>query len=136
LKSFGNTIPDADFSSAEGRLTINSIEMLRKTSMPPCIRQLLDALHADNKLKHDVSSFSMASYFSFCYKGRVHLWAFFKAAGMPLEDALKYTFTRMTAYANPEKEFKYNVRHVYGKEGGGKGVGMLFLLVSRIWISF
>jgi len=108
LKSFGNTISDADFSSAEGRLTFNSIDMLRKTSMPPCIRQLLDALHADNKLKHD---------------GRVHLWAFFKAAGMPLEDALKFTFTRMTAYANPEKEFKYNVRHVYGKEGGGKGVG-------------
>ena len=51
---------------------------------------------------------------------------------MPLEDALKFTFTRMTAYANPEKEFKYNVRHVYGKEGGGKGVGMGFFYSAGI----
>lgn len=108
LKAFGNTVPDADFSSVEGRLTMNTIEGVRRTSFPPCIRQLMDGLQQDKKLKHD---------------GRVQLWAFFKAAGMTLDDALKFTFTRMTAYVNPEKEFKYNVRHVFGKEGGGKGVG-------------
>ena len=73
-----------------------------------CARQLLDALKVDKKLKHD---------------GRIHIWGFLKAGGMTVEDAMKWTFSTMTAYQNPEKEFGYNIRHAWGREGGGKGIG-------------
>ena len=42
---------------------------------------------------------------------------------MTVEDAMKWTFSTMTAYQNPEKEFGYNIRHAWGREGGGKGIG-------------
>ena len=42
---------------------------------------------------------------------------------MTMEETLKLTVTKMTAYTNPEKEHGYNIRHAYGKEGHGKGLG-------------
>ena len=71
----------------------------------------MDALKVEKKLKHD---------------GRIHLWGFLKAGGMTLDDALKWTFSNMTAYKNPEKELGYNVRHAWGREGHGKGIGKIY----------
>ena len=45
-----------------------------------------------------------------------------------MDDALKWTLTTMTAYTNPEKEHGYNVRHAWGREGHGKGIGNIFPL--------
>ena len=44
-----------------------------------------------------------------------------------MDDALKWTLTTMTAYTNPEKEHGYNVRHAWGREGHGKGIGKICL---------
>ena len=40
-----------------------------------------------------------------------------------MEDAMKWSFQTMTAYANPEKEDSYNIRHAWGRGGHGKGLG-------------
>lgn len=109
LKSFGQFLSlEHDYSSEAGRLTATSIEPLSKKAFPPCMRQLLDGLKIDKKLKHE---------------GRTHVWGFLKAGGMTIDDAMKWTFSTMTAYANPEKEHGYNVRHAWGREGHGKGLG-------------
>lgn len=42
---------------------------------------------------------------------------------MTLDDTLKFSMQRMTAYQNVEKEHGYNIRHAYGREGHGKGLG-------------
>jgi len=109
LKSFGQFLTlEHDYSSEGGRVTASSLEAVAKKSFPPCMRQLLDGLKTDKKLKHE---------------GRTHVWGFLKAAGMSVEDAMKWSFSNMTAYANPEKEFGYNIRHAWGREGHGKGLG-------------
>ena len=42
---------------------------------------------------------------------------------MTLDDTLKFSMQRMTAYQNVEKEHGYNICHAYGREGHGKGLG-------------
>ena len=63
---------------------------------------MLDAVQVDHKLKHD---------------GRVHMYGFLKAAGLTLDETMKWMVQNFTAYVNAEKEHGYNVRHAYGREG-------------------
>ena len=42
---------------------------------------------------------------------------------MTMDETLKFSMQRMTAYQNVEKEHGYNIRHAYGREGHGKGLG-------------
>ena len=42
---------------------------------------------------------------------------------MTLDETMKFSMQRMTAYQNVEKEHGYNIRHAYGREGHGKGLG-------------
>ena len=102
LKSFSNLTETTEFSTEEGRLTLTNFDAVAKASFPPCVRQKLDAIAIDHKLKHD---------------GRVHMYGFLKAAGLTLDETMKWMISNFTAYVNAEKEHGYNVRHAYGREG-------------------
>jgi DNA primase large subunit len=69
--------------------------------MPLCMVQLQVGLQQNKHLKH---------------WGRLQYGLFLKGAGLSLEDALLY-FERMFAAKDFQKEYSYNVRHMYGKEG-------------------
>ena len=81
------------------------IDALADQSMPLCMQQLHVALKRDHKLKH---------------WGRQQYGLFLKAAGLTLEDQLRFFQTEFTKIMTPEqfsKEYAYNIRHRYGKEG-------------------
>ena len=42
----------------------------------------------------------------------------------------------MTAYTNPEKEHGYNVRHAWGREGHGKGIGKIWIFEISKFTNF
>eukprot|EP00980_Cylindrotheca_fusiformis_P026623 scaffold16662_cov112-Cylindrotheca_fusiformis.AAC.1 len=71
--------------------------------MPLCMAQLQLALQSERHLKH---------------WGRLQYGLFLKGAGLSLEDALLY-FERMFTGKTKDfsKQYAYNFRHMYGKEG-------------------
>lgn len=69
--------------------------------MPLCMAQLQMALGKEKHLKH---------------WGRLQYGLFLKGAGLSLDDALAY-FERMFVGKDFNKEYSYNFRHMYGKEG-------------------
>ncbi|VEU44499.1 unnamed protein product [Pseudo-nitzschia multistriata] len=69
--------------------------------MPLCMAQLQMALGTEKHLKH---------------WGRLQYGLFLKGAGLSLDDALTY-FERMFVGKDFNKEYSYNFRHMYGKEG-------------------
>lgn len=69
--------------------------------MPLCMAQLQIAVQKEKHLKH---------------WGRLQYGLFLKGAGLSLEDALTY-FERMFVGKGFSKEYAYNWRHMYGKEG-------------------
>jgi DNA primase large subunit len=81
-------------------LTANNVNAHLK-HMPLCMAQLQMALTKEKHLKH---------------WGRLQYGLFLKGAGLSLEDALVY-FERMFVGKDFNKEYSYNVRHMYGKEG-------------------
>jgi DNA primase large subunit len=72
-------------------------------NMPLCMAQLQLALQTEHHLKH---------------WGRLQYGLFLKGAGLSLEDSLLY-FERMFTGKTKDfsKEYAYNFRHMYGKEG-------------------
>jgi len=81
-------------------LTANTVPAHLK-HMPLCMAQLQIALGREKHLKH---------------WGRLQYGLFLKGAGLSLEDALAY-FERMFTGKDFNKEYSYNFRHMYGKEG-------------------
>jgi DNA primase large subunit len=81
-------------------LTANNVTSHLK-HMPLCMAQLQMALTKEKHLKH---------------WGRLQYGLFLKGAGLSLEDALVF-FERMFVGKDFNKEYSYNVRHMYGKEG-------------------
>ena len=81
------------------------IDALADQSMPLCMQQLHGALKRDHKLKH---------------WGRQQYGLFLKAAGLTMEDQLRFfqaEFTKIMSVDAFSKEYAYNIRHRYGKEG-------------------
>jgi DNA primase large subunit len=97
-----DTIKDEYLDAATNgvRLTAQNVPAHLK-HMPLCMAQLQMALKKENHLKH---------------WGRLQYGLFLKGAGLSLEDALVY-FERMFVGKDFNKEYAYNVRHMYGKEG-------------------
>uniref|UniRef100_A0A7E4V3S3 DNA primase large subunit n=1 Tax=Panagrellus redivivus TaxID=6233 RepID=A0A7E4V3S3_PANRE len=94
-------------------ITPDQVDELAKTSFPPCMRQIHLRLRADHHLRH----FARRQY-----------GLFLKTAGMSLESSLAFFRHEFTKKIEPDKfnkEYAYNVRHMYGKEGGRReGQGM------------
>jgi len=86
-------------------ISAEQIDALADQSMPLCMSQLHTALKRDHKLKH---------------WGRQQYGLFLKAAGLSMEDQLRFFASEFTKIMSPEafsKEYAYNIRHRYGKEG-------------------
>lgn len=85
-------------------LTAASVDSL-KNSMPLCMSELHNGLERDHKLKH---------------WGRLQYGLFLKGAGMSMEESLVFfqrQFTKIMSPENFQKQYAYNIRHMYGKEG-------------------
>lgn len=92
--------PTTDAEYETSGLTPTNVQSHLK-HMPLCMVNLQTGLSQDKKLKH---------------WGRLQYGLFLKGAGLSLEDALVY-FERQFVTSNFQKEYAYNVRHMYGKEG-------------------
>lgn len=96
--------PEGDFQSS--RVTPANIPKLTK-HMPLCMRTMQKGLKEDKKLR---------------YHARLQYGLFLKGAGLSLEDSMTF-FQRSFSNMTPEqfqKEYAYNIRHTYGKEGQKK----------------
>ena len=90
----------------EGQVTKEQLPQLAVSpSFPLCMSSLYSGLKQEHHLKHG---------------GRMQLGLFLKDIGLSLSDALafwKQSFSRRTPADKFEKEYAYNIRHNYGKEG-------------------
>ncbi|KAK2181133.1 hypothetical protein NP493_409g01000 [Ridgeia piscesae] len=88
-----------------GQITADMIEMLSRTSFPMCMQELHQNLRQHHHLRH---------------WGRQQYGLFLKGIGLSLEEALKFwrsEFTKMMDGDKFDKQYTYNIRHNYGKEG-------------------
>lgn len=94
---------DANEMAAGSGITAGTF-LQHRNSMPLCMRQLQTGLEQDHKLKH---------------WGRLQYGLFLKGTGMSMEDTLLFLSRHFTAVTNEkfQKEYAYNIRHMYGKEG-------------------
>ena len=100
-----NTEPDASGTALDGNHSLNASNVLRyKENMPLCMRQLQTGMQQDKKLKH---------------WGRLQYGLFLKGAGLSMEDSLAFFQKHFTQVTGEEfqKQYAYNIRHMYGKEG-------------------
>ncbi|KAK3590768.1 hypothetical protein CHS0354_017284 [Potamilus streckersoni] len=88
-----------------GQITADMIEMLSKKSFPLCMQHLHQALRQNHHLRHG---------------GRMQYGLFLKGIGLSLDEALKFwrsEFTKIMDGDKFDKQYAYNIRHNYGKEG-------------------
>ncbi|GFT66301.1 DNA primase large subunit [Nephila pilipes] len=88
-----------------GEISPDQIDSYSKTSFPLCMRNLHDTLRKNHHLK---------------YNGRLQYGLFLKGIGLSLEDALKFwreEFTKVMDVDKFDKQYTYNIRYNYGKEG-------------------
>ncbi|KJH47173.1 Eukaryotic-type DNA primase, large subunit [Dictyocaulus viviparus] len=90
---------------AVGKITRQMIDELCASSFPPCMQQIHFRLRTDHHLKHGA---------------RRQYGLFLKAIGLPLDEAMMFMreeFTKKISSENFEKQYMYNIRHMYGREG-------------------
>ncbi|VDM63378.1 unnamed protein product [Angiostrongylus costaricensis] len=82
---------------AEGKITRHMVDQLCASSFPPCMRQIHLRLRSDHHLRHGARRYLL---YTFCPMNSFHaIWIVFKS---------NWSF---------EKQYAYNIRHMYGKEG-------------------
>ncbi|VDO36130.1 Uncharacterized protein BM_BM6140 [Brugia malayi] len=87
------------------RVTPDMVDSLAASSFPLCMRNIHNRLRVDHHLRHGA---------------RMQYGLFLKAVGMTLEDALNFwrsEFTKKMDSDKFDKQYAYNIRHNYGKEG-------------------
>lgn len=106
IRSLHSTYTGKDYTIAKNaEVPIESLDKLSKKSYPLCMRYTHDIIRAKHHLKHF---------------GRMQYGLFLKAIGVTLEDSLKFWREEFTRVIDPEKfdkQYSYNIRHNYGKEG-------------------
>lgn len=108
LKSVGTVYFGPDYSSGQatnGNININDLDMLAHRSMPLCMQHMHKKLRENHHLKHT---------------GRLTYGLFLKGIGVTLEDAMHFwrsEFTKAMPADKFDKQYAYNVRYNYGKEG-------------------
>ncbi|PRP88219.1 hypothetical protein PROFUN_04042 [Planoprotostelium fungivorum] len=94
-----------DSTKRSGQVKPADIDMLDKRSFPMCMHNSHTKLRETHHLKH---------------AARMQYGLFLKGIGLSLEDALSFwrtEFTRVMGVDKFDKEYSYNIRHNYGKEG-------------------
>jgi len=95
-------------TGSEEKRLIGDLEDIHKesqTDFPPCMEMLVLHLEREGHLKHG---------------GRMALGLFLKEAGLEMEEALEFWkrgFSKKISSADFEKNYAYNIRHNYGREG-------------------
>ncbi|XP_055616222.1 DNA primase large subunit [Toxorhynchites rutilus septentrionalis] len=107
LKGLHTSYTGKDYTIAKaGAVPVESLDQLSKKSYPLCMRYCHDTLRAKHHLKHG---------------GRMQYGLFLKGIGVTMEDSLRFWREEFTRGIIPlekfEKEYAYNIRHNYGKEG-------------------
>jgi DNA primase large subunit len=112
LQNLDKLYVDKTFNSNEGTslevLKWEEVPMAAQNHMPLCMKAMQTKLEATHRLK---------------YSGRMQYGLFLKAAGLSLEDALKFFemhFSKVMPHDKFAKEYAYGIRHNYGKEGARK----------------
>jgi DNA primase large subunit len=102
------TVYESQFKNVEfkgGQVIPEQIDTLAQQSFPLCMKVLHRELRGKHHLKH---------------QGRQQFGLFLKGIGLSLDDALRFwreEFTRSMTADKFEKNYSYNIRHNYGKEG-------------------
>ena len=99
---------DAAHAAGGGAVSLDQVPALAQRHFPLCMHHLYSALQSDHHLRH---------------AGRMQLGLFLKRAGLSLEESMafwKRAFAPRTAGDKFEKEYAYNIRHSYGREGRRK----------------
>ncbi|KAF5746420.1 DNA primase large subunit [Tripterygium wilfordii] len=97
--------PDYSQPKEFAEISIKDIDRVAKSSFPLCMRHLFEKLRDDHHLKHG---------------GRMQLGLFLKGVGLKLDDALEFwraEFSQKVGAERFDKEYAYNIRHNYGREG-------------------
>lgn len=90
------------------RISLSQIPALAQKYFPLCMQHLYGAVMTDHHLRH---------------AGRMQLGLFLKGAGLTMEESLMFwrqAFAARTPGDKFDKEYSYNIRHSYGKEGSRK----------------
>ncbi|XP_014362695.2 DNA primase large subunit, partial [Papilio machaon] len=105
LKGLHQSYSGNDYSETKVTIPIESLDSLAVKSFPMCMRQLHEQLRLSHHLKHS---------------GRLQYGLFLKGIGVTLEDSLRFwrdEFTKIMELDKFEKQYAYNIRYNYGKEG-------------------
>lgn len=108
LKGLHQSYSGNDYSDTKSTVPIESLDSLSVKSYPLCMRQLHEQLRLAHHLRHG---------------GRLQYGLFLKGIGVTLEDSLRFwreEFTKIMDLDKFEKQYAYNVRYNYGKEGSKK----------------
>ncbi|GAB5353929.1 hypothetical protein AAMO2058_000076200 [Amorphochlora amoebiformis] len=90
---------------AAGEITHRDIACMSSESFPPCMLEMYRNLNKDSHLK---------------YWGRRTFGLFLKGIGLSLEESLRFwklSFSRRFTVVEWQRNYAYNIRHNYGKEG-------------------
>ena len=96
---------EAHTKKLSGVISLADIDFYAQRAFPPCMKTLHGALRRDHHLKHF---------------GRLQYVLFLKEVGLSLDDALRFfkgEFQKKIDGDKFEKQYAYNIRHSYGKEG-------------------
>ena len=89
----------------QAKINIADIDIYASQHFPLCMREMHKHLRQHHHLRHT---------------GRVQYGLFLKGIGVSMEDALRFwksEFTKKIPNDKFEKNYAYNIRHSYGKEG-------------------
>jgi DNA primase large subunit len=92
-------------SQVMGAITKEQIPLLSEVSFPPCMTRLYDSGKRDSHLRH---------------MGRLQFGLFLKGCGLSMDAALAFwreLFSKKFTAERFDKDYAYNIRHVYGAEG-------------------
>ena len=103
---------DHDYTGATGPESVNLHGLVDSIgAMPLCMRNMMERLRTEHHMK---------------YKGRLILGAFLKGCGLTMEESLQFWKTEFgKGQINADKfqkQYAYNIRHQYGKEGKRKSL--------------
>lgn len=92
------------------RIDTSQLDEISKQHYPPCMRYLHDSLLEDHHLKHN---------------GRLYYGTFLRSGGVDMDSAIEFwrkEFTKSIPNDKFERDYKYNIRHLYGREGHKKAL--------------
>jgi len=87
------------------KIRLSDLDYYSRKSFPPCMKALFTVLKNQHHLKHF---------------GRLQLGLFIKGMGFTMEEAMQFWKTEFTKKIDGdkfEKNYAYNIRHMFGQEG-------------------